>query len=131
MQTKRGRCENDGVDESAKRFQAKQKRLAEVGGPIRSLKRQIANGMIALGAFATAVWVLGEGLSALPRNPDNSIKLIYFGPVLITLSAIATLFIRTDNTKRRPLMIVAWSMIALAVIAIPAGVVDSLARTGG
>ncbi|WP_335309375.1 hypothetical protein [Sphingomonas phyllosphaerae] len=77
------------------------------------------------------MWALAEGLNVLPRNPDNSIKLIYFGPVLITLSAIAALSLRTGITKRRPLRLVAWSVIALAVIAIPAGVVDSLGRNGG
>jgi hypothetical protein len=86
--------------------------------------------MIALGACAAVFWVLIADLGSLPRNPDNSVKLIYFGPVLVVLSAIAALFLRTDFARRSPLRLVAWGVIAMTVISIPAAAIDLLLRTG-
>lgn len=130
LRTSRARCEKTCMDESIELFKAEQNRLAEGAAPPRSLTRQITTQISALGAFAIIVWVLMAGLGALPRNPDNSIKLIYFGPALVVLAAIAALFLRKDSTKRSPFRLAAWGLIALAVVAIPAGAIDLLTRNG-
>lgn len=118
------------MDESVELFRAEQKRLADEGGTVRSLKWQITSHMIALGVFATVIWVLMAGLGAFPRNPDNSVKLIYFGPALVALSTIAGLFLRKGILRSSPLRFAASGVIALTVIAIPAGAIDFLTRNG-
>lgn len=118
------------MDESLTHFQAEQKRLASGRGPIVVLKRQIKARLIGLGMFAAIIWGLAAGLGTLPRNADNSIKLIYFGPALALLAAIAVLFLRHEPSKRSPFRLTAWSLIALALVAIPAGVIDFATRNG-
>ena len=118
------------MDESVELFRAEQESIADEGGPGRSLKRQIKTQMIALGAFATITGALNAVLGALPRNADNSVKLIYFGPALVALSVLAALFLRKNVNKRSPFRLVAWGLIALTAVAIPAGAIDLLTRNG-
>jgi len=94
------------------------------------LKRHIKIQMIAFGTFVIIVWGIAAGLGALPRNADNSVKLVYFGPALAILAAIAVVFLRRDFSKRSPFRLTAWGVIGLALVAIPASAIDLLIRNG-
>ena len=114
------------MDDSVRLFNEEQGRLAADGGPIAALKRQLISSLINLVAFGAVLASVMAGVGALPRNPDNSMKLIYFGPVLTVLALVAALLLRQHVLDRLRLRPVLWALIAVAAIAVPVGLIGAV-----
>jgi hypothetical protein len=119
------------MDESVRSFNEEQQRLAVVGGPAAALKRQLSTCLANLIAFGAIMSGLLAGLGALPQGPHGAIKLIYYGPVLTALACGAVLLLRRhvlDSIGLRPAL---WGLVTIAVIAVPAGLIDAAFLNGG
>lgn len=120
-----GRVGDTGLmDDSVEQFHAYQRDLAEQGGPLGSLRRTATYWLSRLAIWASVSVVLFEALRVLPRNPDGSVKLAYYGPGLMFLALGSALLLRVSGFRKSPFSMTAWLLIALALIAIPAGAFD-------
>jgi hypothetical protein len=119
------------MDESVALFLEEQKRLDEAGGPIRHLKRQALTYFSTMALIAlTTAGVMGL-LGAFPRNPDHSMKLLVLGPGLGCFALVAFLLLRFGKLRAQALRWTCWYHICLALIVVPVGLIDMLARKGG
>jgi hypothetical protein len=119
------------MDESVELFHAEQERLAEEGGPVRALRKQIAGAALDLGAFALSMSALLAVLDRFPRNSDHSMKLVYYGPILAALGLGSALMLRRRGFRESPFRMTAWGFILLAVAAILAGAIDLYLKIRG
>jgi hypothetical protein len=116
------------MDESVELFHAEQQRLAEEGGPVRALRRQIRDSALGLGIFVVMMVGLLAFLNWFPRNPDHSMKLVYYGPILTILGFGSLLVLRRPALRQSPFRFTAWGFILMALAAIPAGAIDLYLR---
>ena len=118
------------MDESVELFKAEQRRFAEEGGFRRAIRRQLQDYVLGLSAYILINITILHFLGQLPRNPDHSMQLGYYGPVLAVLGVGSVLLLRRPSFRRSPFRVVAWGQILLALAAIPAGVIDAFTRGG-
>lgn len=118
------------MDDSVRSFNEERTRLAAVGGPAAALKRQILSRLANLIAFSVIIGALMTGLGFHPRNSNNSIKLIYYSPILIAVGCAAALFLRGRVLDRAHLRPVLWGLVMTAAIAVPAGLIDAVMSNG-
>lgn len=112
------------MDDSVKEFHAYQRALAEQGGPMRVLRRNAAYGFLSLGIFAVLMIALLAVLNVFPRNPNGSMKLVYYGPALAVMAVGSALLLRWPTFRRSPFSMAAWAFILMALLSIPAGAID-------
>jgi len=119
------------MDESVKLFQQEQDRLAKAGGAAALIRRQFVDTLIGLVILTLVSILLMSGLSGFPRNSDHSMKVIYYGPVLLSLGTASAIVLRRSASVPRWLRPTLWELIALAVAAVPAGLIDAARLHGG
>jgi hypothetical protein len=118
------------MDESVELFKAEQKRFKDAGGSGAYLGQALVSSALRLLVFGLAAYGVMSFVDLFPRNPDNSVKLAVFGPVTATLAVIATLVLKIGKPTAQAIRWTCWGFIAVALVSIPAGFVDLLARNG-
>lgn len=116
------------MDESKELFYAAQRRFAERERGRLAFVRRLVDKLVNLLVFAVTMAALGGGLGTLPRNPDNSIRFVYYGPVLAAVAIFSIALLRRRRFKHsRFRHIVLWWII-FAFIADAVGTIDTLWR---
>ncbi|MBB6505075.1 hypothetical protein F4693_002062 [Sphingomonas endophytica] len=118
------------MDDSVKLFNDEQIRLSAVGGSATALKRQILSGLANLIAFSAIIGGLMASLGSLPHNANGSIKLSYYGPVLLAAAFGAAILLRGRVLDRAHLRPVLWGVLVTVVIAVVAGLIDMVMSNG-
>jgi drug/metabolite transporter (DMT)-like permease len=118
------------MDDSVELFHAEQERRAHKDEPIREIGRAIVLRALAVAVFFALMWVVMSGLSTFPRNSDNSMRVVFYGPVFGLLALASILFLRLPRFRKSPFRTVAWMLMLLALVAIPVGIYDEVMQFG-
>jgi chromate transport protein ChrA len=119
------------MDESVELFKVEQKRLDDAGGPAAYIRKSFANSVVTLVAVSISFLTVVAFLSLFPRNPDNSVKLAVYGPVLVTLAILAALILKFARPNAQAIRWTCWAFIGVGVTVIPMGIVELLGANRG
>jgi hypothetical protein len=101
-------------------YQQEQRKLdAERPPPGASLTVDLfaTNAMVA--ALLTPVMLL---LGELPRNEDGSMRAVFTVPTFLLMSGCAAILLRKRLLRQRAFRFVAWSVIAITALLVPAAI---------
>lgn len=107
------------MDESITLFEEQQDRIANAGGVGPWVKRQLLDTLLGLALVTVVGTLIMAALGSFPRNHDNSIRLVYSGPILISLGAVSGVILYRYRSMPRWIKPTLWVMVALPLGIVP------------
>ena len=114
------------MDESKELFYAAQRRFAERERGGLAFVHRLVGKLVNVVVFAISTAAIAIGLGTFPRNPDNSIRFVYYGPVLATIAIISIMFLRSRRFKNSRFRHIFWLWAIFALFAVAVGTIDAL-----